>query len=118
MEHEREIDGFSNVRGGPRQSSLNAALDRKHKSVKKKQGLFKGIGSMFRFGKHRKLDFGPPEVQQYQQTEEHSEPQQNDNGNTQVDANREERVQEHREPIYQRHGYVHRHAEQVQVLNF
>ena len=46
-------DGFAYTRGGPRQSSLNAALDAKHKA-KKKQGLLKGIGSMFRFGKHRK----------------------------------------------------------------
>lgn len=45
---EREIDGFSNVRGGPRQSSLNAAIDGKHKVPKKKPGIFKGIGSMFR----------------------------------------------------------------------
>lgn len=41
-------EGFHHVRGGPRQSSLNAALDAKHKSAKKKPGLFKGIGSMFR----------------------------------------------------------------------
>lgn len=47
-DYEREIEGFSNVRGGPRQSSLNAALDGKHKSAKKKPGIFKGIGSMFR----------------------------------------------------------------------
>lgn len=45
---EREIDGFSNVRGGPRQSSLNAALDIKHKHGKKKPSILKGIGSMFR----------------------------------------------------------------------
>ncbi|ERL91634.1 hypothetical protein D910_08964 [Dendroctonus ponderosae] len=44
---EREIDGFTNVRGGPRQSSLNAALDTKNKPCKKKPGIFKGIGSMF-----------------------------------------------------------------------
>ena len=40
--------GFGNVRGGPRQSSLNAVLDSKNKPGKKKPGLFKGIGSMFR----------------------------------------------------------------------
>ncbi|GFG33969.1 hypothetical protein Cfor_07519, partial [Coptotermes formosanus] len=45
---------FGSVRGGPRQSSLNAVLDNKNKPGKKKPGLFKGIGSMFRFGKHRK----------------------------------------------------------------
>ncbi|PSN34506.1 hypothetical protein C0J52_13392, partial [Blattella germanica] len=48
------VPGFGSVRGGPRQSSLNAVLDSKHKAGKKKPGLFKGIGSMFRFGKHRK----------------------------------------------------------------
>ncbi|XP_046994334.1 partitioning defective 3 homolog [Schistocerca americana] len=49
-------------RGGPRQSSMNAVLDGKMKisnsasgaGLKKKPGLLKGIGSMFRFGKHRK----------------------------------------------------------------
>ncbi|XP_050310493.1 partitioning defective 3 homolog isoform X3 [Anthonomus grandis grandis] len=66
---EREIDGFSNARGAPRQSSLNAALDNKNKPGKKKPGIFKGIGSMFRFGKHRKVDSGEP-VQQYSQKTE------------------------------------------------
>jgi len=28
--------------------------DEKTKTVKKKQGLFRGLGSMFRFGRHRK----------------------------------------------------------------
>lgn len=46
--NEREIDGFTNVRGGPRQSSLNAVLDSKHKAGKKKPGILRGIGSMFR----------------------------------------------------------------------
>lgn len=55
---EREIDGFNNVRGGVRQSSLNAVLDGKHKQGKKKPGILRGIGSMFRFGKHRKMDSG------------------------------------------------------------
>lgn len=41
-------------RGTPRQSSMNAARDPKLKHSKKKAGLLKGIGSMFRFGKHRK----------------------------------------------------------------
>lgn len=40
---------FASVRGGARQSSLNAVLDSKNKPGKKKPGLFKGIGSMFRY---------------------------------------------------------------------
>lgn len=40
---------FGSVRGGPRQSSLNAVLDNKIKPGKKKPGIFKGIGSMFRY---------------------------------------------------------------------
>ncbi|KAJ1526892.1 hypothetical protein ONE63_008444 [Megalurothrips usitatus] len=44
---------FACARGAPRQSSLNA-MDAKNKLGKKKPGLLKGIGSMFRFGKHRK----------------------------------------------------------------
>lgn len=120
-EGERDVEGFMNVRGGPRQSSLNAALDRKHKVAKKKPGLLKGIGHMFRFGKHRKMEFGNPEMQHYQQTDaglDNYPPQQQENEVAQVDANhnQNERVQEQpREPLYQRHGYVHRHAEQVQV---
>ncbi|KAJ8959796.1 hypothetical protein NQ318_011528 [Aromia moschata] len=71
MENEREIDGFNNVRGAPRQSSLNAALDSKNKQNKKKQGIFKGIGSMFRFGKHRKMEFTSAEpVQHYHHANE------------------------------------------------
>ncbi|KAJ8975287.1 hypothetical protein NQ317_004423 [Molorchus minor] len=71
MENEREIDGFNNVRGAPRQSSLNAALDNKNKQGKKKPGIFKGIGSMFRFGKHRKTEFANAEpVQHYHHTNE------------------------------------------------
>lgn len=38
-------------RGSPFQSSLN---DGKSKNRQKKNGLFRGIGHMFRFGKHRK----------------------------------------------------------------
>lgn len=110
-----EGDGFNNVRGGVRQSSLNAALDRKNKAGKKKPGLLKGIGSMFRFGKHRKMEFGAAEVQHYQQTEE-SEPQEGD-PTTIPNEQHEQQQQQQREPIYQRHhGYVHRHAEQVQVI--
>lgn len=114
-EGEREIDGFTNVRGGVRQSSLNAALDRKNKAAKKKPGLFKGIGSMFRFGKHRKMDFATPEPQHYHQTEEFGE----NCAEQQIDANQNERLQEQeqqREQIYQRHGFIHRHAEHVQVI--
>lgn len=133
-EAEREMEGFSNVRGGPRQSSLNAVLDRKHKSAKKKPSIFKGIGSMFRFGKHRKMDFNSQDLQHFQQTEEpghdnyphHRVQQENENVHSQpVDTNHNpnERIQEQqqllqqREQIYQRHGFVHRHAEQVQVIN-
>ncbi|XP_065352008.1 partitioning defective 3 homolog isoform X9 [Cloeon dipterum] len=56
-EEEAEIQPTGNFgRGSARQSSLNSALDNKYgkKDAKKKAGLFKGIGSMFRFGKHRK----------------------------------------------------------------
>lgn len=122
-----EVDGFSNVRGGPRQSSLNAALDRK-KVVKKKPGILKGIGSMFRFGKHRKMDFNSHD--HFQQTEEFNHDnypveQENDTQTVDVNHNPNERMQEQmmqqqqqqqREQIYQRHGFVHRHAEQVQVI--
>ncbi|KAG5889509.1 hypothetical protein JTB14_008997 [Gonioctena quinquepunctata] len=179
MDSEREIDGFNNVRGAPRQSSLNAAMDNKSKSAKKKQGIFKGIGSMFRFGKHRKIEFSNPEpaqhyhhtnefdsnanLQQQQQQEpttksqqpfrqiqdpNHASPKQPSNANclkpTSFDSSqnsqssnsntlhprfasfqsgshhssqgsqREQQIQ--REPLYQRHGFVHRHAEQVQVI--
>jgi hypothetical protein len=31
-------------------------LEDKNKTVKKKQGLFRGLGSMFRFGRHRKTN--------------------------------------------------------------
>ncbi|KAI4461048.1 partitioning defective 3 related [Holotrichia oblita] len=129
---EREIDGFSNVRGGPRQSSLNAAIDGKHKVPKKKPGIFKGIGSMFRFGKHRKMESEVP--QHYQQTTEFDSDQvqlyktsqdatadmshatkQSDNQNHNI-PNERVREYEHREPLYQRHGFVHHHAEQVQVI--
>ncbi|XP_037028571.1 partitioning defective 3 homolog isoform X2 [Bradysia coprophila] len=62
--------GFTN-RNGPFQSSLNEG---KHKSRNKKPGLLKGIGHMFRFGKHRKdgvapvdtlSDIGPQHQQQH-----------------------------------------------------
>ncbi|XP_062539854.1 partitioning defective 3 homolog isoform X2 [Armigeres subalbatus] len=43
-------------RGSPFQSSLN---DGKHKNRQKKNGLFRGIGHMFRFGKHRKDGIAP-----------------------------------------------------------
>nr|XP_022910657.1 partitioning defective 3 homolog isoform X2 [Onthophagus taurus] len=121
---EREIDGFTNVRGGPRQSSLNAALDAKHKAVKKKPGILKGIGSMFRFGKHRKME---PEVpQHYHQTGEFEEAQKsteqlNESSNsTQHSQGSDSKSQNERvervEPLYQKHGFVHHHAEQVQVI--
>lgn len=117
-EGEREIDGFSNVRGGVRQSSLNAALDRKNKAAKKKQGLFKGIGSMFRFGKHRKMDFNTSDAQHYHQTEDCGEggPTHHHQEQQQMEANQNERLQEQeQQQIYQRH-FIHRHPEQVQVI--
>lgn len=49
--------GFIN-RHGPFQSSLNEG---KHKRVKK-PGLLRGIGHMFRFGKHRKDGIVPTEM--------------------------------------------------------
>ncbi|XP_057664576.1 partitioning defective 3 homolog isoform X2 [Diorhabda carinulata] len=193
MENEREIDGFTNSRGAPRQSSLNATIDTKNKSAKKKQGIFKGIGSMFRFGKHRKLDFQPAEPVQHYHTADfdtavavtpQQEPDnksqssqsersqemtqkpsntpnpptshqsqgsyhlsqgsqntmyQNSHNNSQSShhsthhnvqqppQNRSSPTANHvqqplgqgqnlREQLYQRHGYLHRHAEQVQVI--
>ncbi|KAG7168127.1 Partitioning defective 3-like [Homarus americanus] len=54
-QEESESSGSGFGRGNSRQSSVNSAADDKHKKVgKKKPGLFKGLGSMFRFGKHRK----------------------------------------------------------------
>lgn len=63
--HELRMDTLAEDEGecalGPRQSSLNTAMDCKLvKANKKKQGLLKGIGSMFRFGKHRKSMEGGP----------------------------------------------------------
>ncbi|XP_064121399.1 partitioning defective 3 homolog isoform X18 [Macrobrachium nipponense] len=55
-EEESESSGSGFGRGNSRQSSVNSAVDDKlmKKVGKKKPGLFKGLGSMFRFGKHRK----------------------------------------------------------------
>ncbi|XP_071534153.1 uncharacterized protein [Panulirus ornatus] len=54
-EEESESSGSGFGRGNSRQSSVNSAAEDKHKKIgKKKPGLFKGLGSMFRFGKHRK----------------------------------------------------------------
>lgn len=50
--------GFIN-RHGPFQSSLS---ERKPKVRTKKPGLLKGIGHMFRFGKHRKDGIAPTET--------------------------------------------------------
>ncbi|XP_031349365.1 partitioning defective 3 homolog isoform X2 [Photinus pyralis] len=123
---ERDPEGFTNVRGGPRQSSLNAALDVKNKHAKKKPGLFKGIGSMFRFGKHRKMDFVNAEpVQSYQNTAEFdadppSQQQLQDNGNNINHAvaqkSSDDLSEKKSEQLYQKHGFLHRHAEQVQVI--
>lgn len=143
-DYEREIDGFNNVRGGLRQSSLNAALDSKHKASKKKPSILKGIGSMFRFGKHRKIDFPVEEHQHYQQSNEFDEAPKDESNKIeepskepsnqvqqpiphqqqvhsryppmQMNPSPQQAAQIQREPIYQRHGYVHHHAEQVQVI--
>ncbi|XP_069156544.1 partitioning defective 3 homolog isoform X16 [Procambarus clarkii] len=54
-EEESESSGSGFGRGNSRQSSVNSAAEDKHKKIgKKKPGIFKGLGSMFRFGKHRK----------------------------------------------------------------
>ncbi|XP_068230107.1 partitioning defective 3 homolog isoform X10 [Palaemon carinicauda] len=55
-EEESESSGSGFGRGNSRQSSVNSAVDDKlmKKVGKKKPGIFKGLGSMFRFGKHRK----------------------------------------------------------------
>lgn len=49
-EEEAEVGSGNFGRGTRQQSSLNSALDNKYgkKDSKKKAGLFKGIGSMFR----------------------------------------------------------------------
>jgi len=52
--------GFITTRNGPFQSSLN---DGKHgKNRAKKPSILKGIGHMFRFGKHRKDGVAPAET--------------------------------------------------------
>ncbi|XP_055634176.1 partitioning defective 3 homolog isoform X3 [Toxorhynchites rutilus septentrionalis] len=52
-----EVDSGGFVpRGSPFQSSMN---DGKGKNRQKKNGLFRGIGHMFRFGKHRKDGIAP-----------------------------------------------------------
>ncbi|XP_050715952.1 partitioning defective 3 homolog isoform X10 [Eriocheir sinensis] len=54
-EEESESSGSGFGRGNSRQSSVNSAVEDKNKKIgKKKAGLLKGLGSMFRFGKHRK----------------------------------------------------------------
>lgn len=59
--------GFSNNRNGPLQSSLNEGKHKRSGSSGaggggKKPGLLKGIGHMFRFGKHRKDGIAPAET--------------------------------------------------------
>ncbi|KAL0267790.1 UNVERIFIED_CONTAM: hypothetical protein PYX00_009956 [Menopon gallinae] len=54
LQGSNDLGGNILGRGTPRQSSMNAIRDPKLKQHKKKPGLLKGIGSMFRFGKHRK----------------------------------------------------------------
>jgi len=54
-EEESESSGSGFGRDNSRQSSVNSGgEDKGKKGSKKKQGIFKGLGSMFRFGKHRK----------------------------------------------------------------
>lgn len=55
--------GFtSSNRNGPLQSSLNEGKHKRSGSGAKKAGLLKGIGHMFRFGKHRKDGIAPAET--------------------------------------------------------
>lgn len=62
--------GFIN-RHGPFQSSLNEG---KHKIRNKKQGgLLKGIGHMFRFGKHRKDGVVPTDQLNDHRTQQHQD---------------------------------------------
>ncbi|KAL3268983.1 hypothetical protein HHI36_008069 [Cryptolaemus montrouzieri] len=150
-----EMEGFSNVRGGPRQSSLNAALDSKHRVLKKKSGILKGIGSMFRFGKHRKMELThidahyhhrnefdtahqslnseqPEEYTSHSQLNDSHQSRKTHEQKEEQDKNLQSQHQHHlrlqqqgitqlnhkesSQPLYQRHGFVHRHAEQVQVI--
>ncbi|KAJ8934997.1 hypothetical protein NQ314_013068 [Rhamnusium bicolor] len=194
MENEREIDGFNNIRGAPRQSSLNAALDSKIKQSKKKPAYLKESALCLVQHYHHTNEFDsnaniplqpPPQNQQeadnqshhtdsqsqssqserlqeqlqqppryspHQQQQQQNSQQQQQNPQTvhpqqcshqqqqpgasqqnshqpqhvshkhqsphphqnSLQQHREQQIQ--REPIYQRHGFVHRHAEQVQVI--
>lgn len=75
--------GFVANRNGPLQSSLNEGKG-KRSSGGKKPGLLKGIGHMFRFGKHRKDGIAPvettselgPRTQQQQQLAQQQRDQQ------------------------------------------
>ncbi|CAG9862456.1 unnamed protein product [Phyllotreta striolata] len=115
-ENEREIDGFTNTRGAPRQSSLNAAIDIKNsKSAKKKPGILKGIGSMFRFGKHRKLDYQTPEpVQHYHHSNEFDT-----NANLQESDSRNQSAQTERQQMPNPNAQTHQQqqTQNPQYLN-
>lgn len=104
--NEREIDGFNNVRGGIRQSSLNAVLDGKHKG-KKKPGILKGIGSMFRFGKHRKTETSLEQV--VEPVEYETEPQeQKEPEKPQEELRTQEQYQQIPQQVQQMHHHHHR----------
>lgn len=61
---EGDAAGFTSNRNGPLQSSLNEGKHKQQRSGAggKKPGLLKGIGHMFRFGKHRKDGIAPAEA--------------------------------------------------------
>lgn len=60
-----EEEAESCVSGGtlrnaqPSEGNVEEIYGKKGGSVKKKPGLFRGLGSMFRFGRHRKSVHGP-----------------------------------------------------------
>lgn len=65
-------------------------------------------------------EFDSDQVQLYKTSQETTAEgshatKQSDNQNHNI-PNERVREYEHREPLYQRHGFVHHHAEQVQVL--
>lgn len=58
-EEESESSGSGFGRGNSRQSSVNSAVEDKNKKIgKKKAGLLKGLGSMFRLVQGFKLEYG------------------------------------------------------------
>lgn len=87
------------------------------------------LALFYSFGKHRKMELCTPDTQHYQQQSEfdvdnhahHHQPKNSENEENYLQKNPDnnnlpERSQEiPREPLYQRHGFIHHHAEQVQV---